>query len=220
MKPFIVTLTGPSCAGKTTLESLLKNYGFSHVISTTTRPPRFGEEDGVNYHFVSHERFIALLENGEMIEHVRFDDSLYGITKEEIERIAATGKPVVIVVEPHGQEQVMKFCKQVGWECRSVFINGPERLLAKRFLHRVLYEIKSANHAALKSVMDRYASRLETMMTVERGWVAGAYFSHKTDQYDSVIHLFDTTTQPEVVSMIVNWWVESISIHKRKSLAA
>lgn len=58
MKPFIVTITGPSCAGKTTLaDQLVKEHDFVRLITTTTRPSRVGERLGVDYHFVTHDEF-------------------------------------------------------------------------------------------------------------------------------------------------------------------
>lgn len=173
MTPFIVTLTGPSCAGKTTLEKRLSDEGFSRVISTTTRAPRAGEVNGKAYYFVSREEFIANRDAGAYIESVEFNGNFYAVSADEIKRIAATGKPIVVVVEPHGLTQIRNYCLVHDWNLHSVFINNPGDVIARRFLERMLSDFsmaigKGGTHA--QAVIDTYSKRLGVMLKDECWW--------------------------------------------------
>lgn len=85
MKPIIIAITGPSCAGKDTLmwQLYTKFYQrdmierFSHIyyiVSSTTRPPRVNEVDGKDYHFISNIDFLQKIIHDEMLEWTRFRD--------------------------------------------------------------------------------------------------------------------------------------------------
>lgn len=89
----MIVLTGPSASGKTSIViKLVKNYGYSKVITTTTRSPRVGEMDGVDYHFVSVIKFLKDKKNNEFIETIFYNGNYYGTTRSEI-----SGKKVLIV---------------------------------------------------------------------------------------------------------------------------
>lgn len=168
MTPFIVTLTGPSCAGKTTLEKRLKDAGFAQVISTTTRAPRAGEVDGQSYYFISREAFIADRDAGRFIESVEFNGNFYAVSAEEIGRVSAAGKPIVVIVEPEGLKQVRNYCHQHSWDVYSVFIDNPGAIIAERFLQRMLADMDdSFEHEA---VVATYANRLGVMLKNECWW--------------------------------------------------
>ena len=103
MKNVIVTITGPSCSGKTTLtRMLLDTNQFSEIVSTTTRPKRTGETNGSTYHFVSHEEFRKI----EMLESIQYNGNVYGASVEEFKKQFASGKIPLVIVEPHGMKQI------------------------------------------------------------------------------------------------------------------
>lgn len=188
MKPTIVTLTGPTCAGKSTLESMLKERGFAVLKSVTTRSPRRGEVNGLNYDFVSVDVFKSMIANNELIEHVEFDGNLYGVSANEV--IAATdqGKPIVIVVEPEGKKQIEKYAVDHDWNIITVFVDNPREVIAKRFIERYSADlIKSPRSSS--EVMDRYSKRLCSMMSTEMGWRADAYSG--SGKYDVLVASFD-----------------------------
>lgn len=92
----LIILTGPTASGKTEIRErmIAKHNGLQSLVTTTSRAmradPKDGrrpEIDGVDYHFVSPERFLEMVENGEFVEHVLYPGGLYGTTKRELERI-------------------------------------------------------------------------------------------------------------------------------------
>ena len=138
MKGLIITLTGPTASGKSTLERMLVERGFAKVISVTTRAPREGEVNGVDYFFVSHEEFEELKANKQLVESVEYQGNFYAVTKGEILRAFAQGKPVVVVVEPSGALQIVSYAREAGWEVLSVYIGGEPHDLIERFIIRSL----------------------------------------------------------------------------------
>ncbi len=108
-EPILLILSSPSGAGKTTLTThLLKElplFGFS--VSHTTRKPRAGETDGVQYHFVDRERFIAMREAGAFAEWAEVHGNLYGTSVAEIDRARREGKTgLVFDVDYQGARQI------------------------------------------------------------------------------------------------------------------
>ena len=93
----MIILTGASASGKTEVcKSLCFRYGYKKFVTTTTRAPRVGEIDGVDYYFISKEEFLKKIDNNEFIEHVCYNGNYYGTEKIHIEQNA------VLVVEPNG----------------------------------------------------------------------------------------------------------------------
>lgn len=193
----IITLTGPSCAGKTTLEAMLKKEGFVNAISTTSRPQRVGEVDGKTYYFRAPGTFEQMVREGLMVEHVAFGGHYYGVSVEEVNRILATGKPVVIVCEPVGQLQIKRYCTFHKLAYHSVFICGEESVIAERFLNRFAGELIADKNGYTNQLVETYARRLTEMMTTERDWVLDANLCE--DRYDSTFAFFDEESAPSIV---------------------
>lgn len=118
---FIVS--APSGAGKTSLvKALLKTDStISLSISYTTRTPRPGETDGRDYHFVSRERFQAMLTEGEFLESAEVYGNSYGTSKSSIARDLAAGRDILLEIDWQGAKQV----KQHFPSSASVFILPP-----------------------------------------------------------------------------------------------
>jgi len=104
----LIVISGPSGVGKDTLIRRLleldKNLRYS--VSCTTRPPRPGEVDGVNYTFVTHEKFHQLIDQGAFLEYATYDGNLYGTVTERVERAREAGHDIVLKIEVQGAEQV------------------------------------------------------------------------------------------------------------------
>ena len=165
----IVTLTGPSCAGKSTLEAMLVERGFSNAISTTTRAPRAGDVDGETYYFVDRIAFEDGLNCDAFVEHVEFGGNYYGLAVAEVNRLRVIGKPIVVVCEPIGQKQIAKWCEENGVPLYAVFVDNPVEVIAKRFLIRFSEDEDTNNGIDYKTV-DSYSRRMAEMVTTERAW--------------------------------------------------
>lgn len=107
-KGALVVFSGPSGSGKgTVLAEYLKDHpeaAFS--VSATTRQPRPGEVDGVNYHFVSRERFEEMIAQGEVLEHTRYNGNYYGSPAGPIRKELEAGRDVILEIEVDGAMQV------------------------------------------------------------------------------------------------------------------
>ena len=103
----LLVVSGPSGSGKTTLCRQLADSGeVRYSISCTTRPPRPGEQDGTDYHFLSKEDFFLRLEAGEFLEHAVVHGNLYGSLKSEVVAHLQAGLDVVMDIDVQGAEQV------------------------------------------------------------------------------------------------------------------
>lgn len=128
----IVVVSAPSGAGKTTVLArvLFETPGLRFSVSHTTRPPRPGEHDGVDYHFVTPEFFLQLQEAGRLLEWAEVHGNLYGTGLAEIERARAEGKDLLLDLDVKGAEQVRS---QIP-EAVTVFILPPSFEVLERRL--------------------------------------------------------------------------------------
>ena len=110
-KGLLIVFSGLSGVGKgTILAELMKmeDLNLAYSVSMTTRDPRPGEVDGVNYFFVSKKRFLEAVKNGELLEHARFVDNDYGTPKAYVDEQRQLGKNVVLEIEIKGARQIME----------------------------------------------------------------------------------------------------------------
>jgi guanylate kinase len=131
----VFVITGPSGVGKGTLISAVRERIPELELSTsaTTRRPRPGERDGVDYHFLSPERFQAHADAGEFLEHATYSGNRYGTLRSEVERRLRDGRPVILEIEVQGARQVRESLP----EAVAVFIAPPTReALRERLLAR------------------------------------------------------------------------------------
>lgn len=106
----LIVYSGPSGVGKGTI---LKPYLETHPeavlsISVTTRAPREGETNGVEYYFVSRGEFERLIKGGGMLEYAQYSGNYYGTPRAAVERMIAEGRDVVLEIEVQGAMQVKK----------------------------------------------------------------------------------------------------------------
>ena len=123
-KGIIFIVSGCSGAGKRTVldELFPKAQSLAYSVSATTRPPRPGERDGVDYHFISREEFEGMLARGELLEHTIYADNYYGTPKSELCK-ADNGDDLILEIELEGATNV----KKLKPEAVSIFIAPPSR---------------------------------------------------------------------------------------------
>jgi len=104
----VFVITGPSGVGKGTLiRGLMERLGELELsVSATTRAPRPGERDGVDYHFLTREEFERRVRAGEFVEHADYAGRSYGTLRSELEERVRAGAPVVLEIEVQGARQV------------------------------------------------------------------------------------------------------------------
>lgn len=104
----LIVLSGPSGVGKgtvcTELRKRMPNLVYS--VSATTRQPRLGEENGVNYFFKSKEQFLKMIDNDQFLEHACYVDNYYGTPREFVEQTIAEGKDIILEIEVQGALKV------------------------------------------------------------------------------------------------------------------
>ena len=107
-KPLFIVISAPSGCGKTTLiDMLLQEYSdIVYSVSCTTRAPRGEEEDGVDYHFKTVERFEELIAEDAFIEHARVHGNYYGTLREPIESALREGSSVSLDIDVQGAAKV------------------------------------------------------------------------------------------------------------------
>lgn len=106
----VFVITGPSGVGKGTLiRGLLARIPELELsVSATTRQPRLGEVDGVDYHFLREDEFDRKVNAGAFVEHAAYSGRRYGTLRSELERRTSAGVPVVLEIEVQGARQVRK----------------------------------------------------------------------------------------------------------------
>lgn len=122
-KGSIFIISGPSGAGKNAVYDGLtsKNGDIAQTISVTTRAPRCGEVNGVDYYFVSREEFLRRVKLNEFIEYVNYGENYYGTLKSEVDRLLGENKKIILVIDVRGAFNI----KNVYPDATTIFIVPP-----------------------------------------------------------------------------------------------
>lgn len=182
----LLTITGPSCAGKTTLETMLEKRGYSGLVSFTTRPKRLGEVNGEAYWFLTDKEIDTLEGDGQIAEKVRFGGYNYGLLGSELKTKLKTSD-CIAVVEPNGVKQLSIYCKDNNIQHIALYITNPPLVLLGRFLNR----FKGDSEASVLT----YAERIHNMLKSEQEWI----FAH---DYDIIYTHFDASYNEMVINHI------------------
>ena len=106
-KGLLLIVSGPAGSGKGTVNArLLEREDFVYSVSATTRSPRPGEVNGVNYHFISREDFLQRIESGDMLEYTEYCGNFYGTPRREAIAVLESGKNLILEIEVDGARQV------------------------------------------------------------------------------------------------------------------
>ena len=103
----MLVVSGPAGSGKGTVNAmLLEREDFAFSVSATTRAPRPGEIDGVNYHYITREEFLARIDSGDMLEYTEYCGNFYGTPLKEAEEVMQSGKNLILEIEVEGARNV------------------------------------------------------------------------------------------------------------------
>lgn len=107
-KGLLIVLSGPSGVGKGTVCSELRKRmpELVYSVSATTRQPRLGEENGVNYFFKSREQFLDMIEKDQLLEYAEYVGNYYGTPRDFVEETLAGGKDIILEIEVQGALKV------------------------------------------------------------------------------------------------------------------
>lgn len=199
MSKVIVTITGPSCAGKTTLAHRLIDTGmFTEIISTTTRTKRIGEVSGSTYHFVDPNDF----KEEDMLEHVTYNGNTYGASIAEFEKQFASGRVPLVIVEPNGMKQVNINAEKTGWVVVNVFVNCDHRLQAERFINRFTSEYEKTDERGREALLYEYVNRMVTIQEAESRWFDMFLVDSEFNPNKLIIPYFMEQTEKHYVQLI------------------
>ena len=109
-KPLLVVISGPSGVGKDMALGRMQELGypFYFVVTATTRPQRPGEEDGVDYFFVSKAQFAEMIERDDLLEYAIVYGDYKGIPKAQVRKALASGKDVIMRIDVQGAETIRR----------------------------------------------------------------------------------------------------------------
>ncbi|MEC9293453.1 MAG: guanylate kinase [Chloroflexota bacterium] len=122
--PLVVVISGPSGVGKDVIIDQMiasKPTGFHFVVTTTTRSPRQGEQEGINHNFVSVDHFKELIQSDKLLEWARVYDNYYGVPRTQVRDALAAGKHVIIRVDVQGAKRL----KEIIPKALLIFIAPP-----------------------------------------------------------------------------------------------
>jgi len=176
----LIIISAPSGTGKTTILKRLfaQEKGVTFSVSHTTRMPRAGEQDGIDYFFVDQDTFKQMQGNNEFLEWAEVHGNFYGTSRKEVNRHLAQGLDVLLDIDIQGARQVRE---ATGGECFSIFIVPPsweeqERRLTGRGtdspetiqirLHNARKEMQDAGLYDYLIVNDTVEQAVETLRAI------------------------------------------------------
>ncbi len=180
----LLVVSGPAGVGKGNVCQALcrRNPNLYYSVSCTTRPPRQGEQDGVNYHFVSEQKFKEYLQQGSFLEWAYVHDHYYGTPVHMVRQMLRAGRDVILEIDTQGAEQVHRNVDD------GVFIfllpptmpdlirriknrgtETPEEI-RKRFAraYRELGEIEIYDYLVINEILEVAVSTVEAIIVAEK----------------------------------------------------
>ncbi|MBR3149175.1 MAG: guanylate kinase [Eubacterium sp.] len=141
----LVVLSAPSGCGKDTVFRELKKLRNDIVesVSATTRKPREGEINGVNYYFRTEDEFLQMINDGKLLEYTRYNNCYYGTPVEGVEKAIENGDICFLIIEVEGAQNIMKMVP----DCVSIFLLPPNmEVLRHRLEKREANDIEDINN--------------------------------------------------------------------------
>ncbi len=150
--PLLMVLSGPSGVGKDLLLSRLREAGrpYHFTVTATTRPKRDGELDGVDYHFVSKQRFEAMIANDELLEWAMVYDNYYGVPRAQVMDALRRGQDVILKIDVQGAATV----REIAPDALFIFLAPPSETELERRLRGRRSESDDALTARIEQARD------------------------------------------------------------------
>ncbi len=176
-------ISAPSGAGKTSLlKALLEETDLIEVsVSYTTREKRAGEREGVDYHYISQERFKQMIDDEQFIEHAEVFGNYYGTSKRQIKEKLKAGIDIILEIDWQGAQQVRKQFDC----CTNVFIIPPSR---RELLSR-LQERAQDSSEVIEQRMDEFIEQMSHYDEFEY-LIVNDQFSHALGELKALIYAF------------------------------
>ena len=180
----LIVLSGPSGVGKGTVRAAIFSKGeqkFVYSISATTRKPRTGETDGVDYFFKTREEFEQMIQNKQLLEYAEYVGNYYGTPLEYVENTLATGKDVFIEIDVQGAIQVRELMPEGVFifltppdlnELESRIVNrgtDSDEVIAKRMktAREELELMKYYDYSVVNDTVDNAVQKIEAIIQTE-----------------------------------------------------
>ncbi len=181
--PLLIVISGPSGVGKDTVLQRLKerNLPLHFVVTATTRPPRPGERDGVDYFFVSREAFERMIAEDELLEHALVYGQYKGIPKAQVRAALASGKDVIMRIDVQGAATIRRICP----EALLIFLTAEDE---ETLLHR-LRQRHTESEEALRLRLATAKQELAQMSTFDYVVVNREYALEET--VDTIIAIIE-----------------------------
>lgn len=183
-KGLLIVISGPSGAGKGTIcKSLLSRHPELNLsVSATTRLPRQGEAEGINYYFMTKDTFKKKIEDGDFLEYAEVYDNYYGTPKSNVEKILNQGKDVILEIDIQGALKVKENCDSGIFifilppsmeELKQRIIKRgsetPESLM-KRFksAYKEINYVSRYNYAVVNDEVEKATEKIEAIILAEK----------------------------------------------------
>ena len=180
----LIVLSGPSGVGKGTVRAAIFSKGeqkFVYSISATTRKPRTGEKDGVDYFFKTREEFEQMIQNKQLLEYAEYVGNYYGTPLEYVENTLATGKDVFLEIDVQGAIQVRELMPEGVFifltppdlnELESRIVNrgtDSDEVIAKRMktAREELELMKYYDYSVVNDTVDNAVQKIEAIIQTE-----------------------------------------------------
>ena len=180
----LIVLSGPSGVGKGTVRAAIFSKGeqkFVYSISATTRLPRIGETDGVDYFFKTREEFEQMIQNKQLLEYAEYVGNYYGTPLEYVENTLATGKDVFLEIDVQGAIQVRELMPEGVFifltppdlnELESRIVNrgtDSDEVIAKRMktAREELELMKYYDYSVVNDTVDNAVQKIEAIIQTE-----------------------------------------------------
>lgn len=199
LKPTLVTITAPTCSGKTYLIEKLASLGFNRIVGFTTREPRQGEVEGKDYYFITMEKALQLGEEGKLAETASFRGNSYGVTHEEMEGKMSGEMTPVVILEPSGLQTYEKYCAQHGYGIFKVYVSVAEATKIQRLNQRTTEDLLQAdNEDNIMKIVKTHSDRLLSITGDERLWPA-------KNSWDAIVPGDNINSAIESISQGIKW---------------